>query len=181
MTATLIGLTGVARSGKDTAAEALVAAGFTRVAFADAVRDVALGADPYVLVEHAGGHSHERLTDVVEAFGWERAKEQADVRRLLQRLGTEGVRANLGDDAWIRAAMAKVDGPTVVTDVRFPNEADAIRWRHGLIVRIVRPGTGRANAHVTESAMSDQPVDVEIVNDGTVEDLHAAARGLITV
>lgn len=175
----IVGLTGVARSGKDTAAAALVARGWQRVAFADAVRDVALGADPYVLVEHEGGHSHERLTEVVEAFGWDRAKEQADVRRFLQRLGTEGVRRHLGEQAWVRAAMAKVDGPTVFTDVRFPNEARAIHDRHGLVIRIVRPGVDRVNAHASESAMADYIVDTTITNDGDPEALGHALAGYV--
>lgn len=58
-------------------------------------------------------------------------------RRVLQYVGTEGFRA-LDPDHWVKRAMADV-GPgelVVFTDVRFPNEADAIRAAGGIIVGI---------------------------------------------
>jgi hypothetical protein len=133
----VIGLTGYAQAGKDTAGAVLVAEyGFTRVSFADGVRSMALTIDPWV---SAGA---VRLSGLVRAIGWERAKnEVAEVRRLLQKIGTEGVRDHIGPESWVNAAKLKVDavdGPVVITDVRFPNEARAIREWDGYMLRIVR-------------------------------------------
>ena len=136
MASRVIGITGHARNGKDTAGGLLVSEyGFTRVALADAVRSMALAIDPYV----SGGNI--RLHHMVNNLGWEESKKAPEVRRLLQAIGTEGVRDHIGDDSWIRAAKSTIDktpGPVVVTDVRFPNEADAIHAWGGDLWRVVR-------------------------------------------
>ena len=87
----LIGLTGPPGCGKDTAADHLVKNhGFVRVAFADTIREVALTIDPY---DH-----FFRLSDVINLIGWDRAKRQPEVRRLLQVIGTEAGRDVHGAD-----------------------------------------------------------------------------------
>lgn len=165
-----IAITGRARSGKDTAAKALIALGWQRVAFADGVREMAYAIDPNVIT--TGGATY-RLTYVVSRIGWDAAKEHDDVRRFLQRLGTEGVRDHLGRHAWIDLAMRKATAASVFTDARFPNEADAIRTAGGIVVRIVRPGVEAVAEHISETAMDAYPVDAEIVNDGTAAQLEA--------
>lgn len=173
----IIGISGKKRSGKDTAASFLVEKhGFTRVAFADKLRAVALGTDPYVLrpAYGYGGEFPERLTSVVERLGWEKAKELPDVRRLLQRIGTEGVRENLGFSTWIEAAFADVKpgGRYVFTDARFPNEAEAVRAHGGRVWQIVRPGGDTSDGHASEQDLPPELVDRVIVNDGTRVDLR---------
>jgi hypothetical protein len=70
----------------------------------------------------------------------------------------------------------------LVTDVRFLNEAKKISEAGGRVWRICRPGAGlngAAGAHVSETEMfspeMDRYVDVDIVNDGTLEDLERKA------
>ena len=171
-----VGLTGRARTGKDTAAAALTAAGWQRVGFADLLREVAYAVDPIVSLGDAG---HGRLAVVVDQVGWERAKDDYDdVRRFLQRLGTEGVRNHLGTHVWVEAAMARATTPTVFTDVRFPNEAQAIRDAGGIVIRLVRPSAGPVVGHSSEEAMDGWPVDAVVANDGTPAELHAKILGL---
>lgn len=169
----LIGITGRKQAGKDSFAARLVEAhGFTRVAFADPMRDFALALDPLV-------DGHYRLSEIVKSLGWDVAKESIpEVRRTLQRLGTEAGREVLGDHVWINAALDTIDaipGPVVVTDVRFPNEADAILAAGGSVIRIVRPRRDVSDTHPSETAMDDYPVALEIVNDGTLDQLNTAA------
>ena len=136
MASRVIGITGHARHGKDLAGSVLVTEyGFTRVGLADAVRSMALAIDPYI----SGGNI--RLHHAVNNLGWDESKKMPEVRRLLQVIGTEGVRDHIGTDSWIRAAKRTIDetpGPVVVTDVRFPNEADAIHAWGGDLWRVVR-------------------------------------------
>jgi hypothetical protein len=66
----------------------------------------------------------------------------------------------------------------VVTDVRFPNEADAIRQAGGVVVRIERPGVGPHTdpggwVHESDVALDHYDFDVTVKNDGTIEELHA--------
>ena len=88
MTRPLIGLVGKKRAGKDTVAATLVEGfGFVRYAFADPLKAASLAADP--LVPIWGGH--HRLSVVVRVLGWERAKENPEVRRFLQRPAHESL------------------------------------------------------------------------------------------
>src|SRR5690606_37876633 len=122
-----------------------------------------------------------RLRRMVDAFGWEYAKiKYPEVRALLQRAGTEAGRKVLGSDVWVDALFREhADTPAlVIPDVRFPNEAQAIVDRGGLVIRIDKPHQGPARdklgrAHVSETALDYWPFDHVIVNDGRVRDLHA--------
>lgn len=185
--APLVGLVGRKRAGKDTFAAVLVEQnGYTRASFADPLREAAYRLDPIVEVESpreavdADLPQFIRLSAVVDALGWERAKDEVqEVRTVLQRLGTDAIRA-LDPDFWVRTAVDKLDPevPTVFTDVRFPNEADAIRARGGIIVRIERDLPDDGDRHPSETALDDYDVDATIDDpDGgrTVEELQHEA------
>jgi hypothetical protein len=181
----LVGLIGKKRSGKDSFAAPLLAEfGFRRVAFAGPLRDAALRLDPWVgpagLPSWPTPEMH-RLTEVIGELGWERAKDHVPgVRETLQRLGTDVVR-ELDPDFWVRAGARAIEArtaPVVVTDVRFPNEADWVRSRGGILVRIVRPSTDASEDHPTELALEGYAEDLLITNDGTLAELEAHARTL---
>lgn len=186
MTLNLIGLTGLAGSGKDEAAKALVAQGWKRDAFADRMRTALLALNPIIAfdVERYGPETGEcivmeRLAVIVERLGWDRAKREYDeVRRLLQKFGTEAGREIHGEDCWVDALFADWDAlrsPLVVTDVRFNNEANAIRARGGKVVRITRPGVEPLPGnHASEAGVSASFIDYEISNVGTIAQLHEA-------
>lgn len=171
----IVGLMGYAQSGKDTTAQVLTDEfGFTRIAFADALRDMLYALNPIL-----DRPDYYRLQDLVDHLGWEAAKGWTpEVRELLQRLGTEAGRNVLGQSVWVDAAMRKVKpgGRYVFTDVRFPNEVSAVRDAGGLMWRVVREGTKPVNAHASETAADDVFADVTFLNNGTVEDLHRAVR-----
>ena len=64
----------------------------------------------------------------------------------------------------------------IITDVRFPNEAQAIKDRGGILIRINRDNGTRAidvNAHLSETALDDYDgFDYVIDNDSdSVRDL----------
>jgi hypothetical protein len=89
------------------------------------------------------------------------------VGQMLQRLGTDAVRADLHGDAWVLALFRRF-GPAetvVISDVRTPNEEAAHRRRDGVVVNVVRPSgaapgeapAGRGPDHL-EVAVGDVPV-----------------------
>jgi hypothetical protein len=180
----LIGLTGRARAGKDTFASGLVERGYTRVALADPLREMVEAMDPWLVTPPWQHEPNIRLRQALEIHGgWEGIKATnygPEARRLLQRAGV-AVR-ELDPDFWVRAAMAKVErilhdgGAAVITDVRFPNEADAIEWAGGVIVRIERPGLPTDDTHVSETALAGHPVDFTVYNRGSAEELVELAR-----
>lgn len=183
---TIVGLSGFARSGKDEAAAVLVDEfGFTRVAFADKLREMLYQLNPYINPTKENYFTSHKvpvlLQEVIEEFGWDGYKETqygTEVRRLLQRLGTEAGRKTLWDTIWIDAAFKGVDSNRiVVTDARFYNEFDAVRDRGGVIWRIERKGVGPANGHASEMEAIDYPhFALTIPNDHGLEDYHNQIR-----
>lgn len=146
----IVGLGFRARSGKDTIAEYLVKAhNFRRIGFADALKEGC---------RHIFGLNDEQLygekKEVIDAY-W-----QLTPRYILQYVGTECMRDHFDKEIWVKAVEKKiVDNPGVnwvITDVRFPNEAQAVRKWNGKLVRVDRPlagANGGIVAHPSEVAM----------------------------
>jgi hypothetical protein len=174
----IIGLSGYARSGKDTVAGMLMGIhGYERVAFADKIRELLFAMDP--LIDHNG--MSFRLQDIVEFKGWEEAKTQhPEIRRLLQDLGVGG-RQLLDDTVWINAALNSftADDKVVVTDVRFKNEAARIKNLGGHIWRINRVNVGPANDHISEIDLDDWDFDGVITNNSDMPNLIKQIRTLL--
>lgn len=161
----LIGFAGAAGAGKDSAAKPLIRAGAERRAFADPIRSVLYALNPYV------DDCACRLVDLVQDEGWENAKRSTpEVRRMLQDLGSAVRQTNL--TYWIDLTLTDLPPLAVITDVRYPNEAKAIRQRGGIIVQIIRPGLKRVSEHDSETPMAPDLVDVVIVNDGDLKQLQ---------
>jgi dephospho-CoA kinase len=154
-----IGLIGLASSGKDTAAEVLIQKGWRRKAFAD------------------------HLKTLAHFFGWNGEKDERG-RTLLQDLGMAARTYN--SNFWIQQAyfstsavpVAYTKIPFVWTDVRFENEAEFIRKRGGVIVRIIRPQV-KMDQHISEFGQNKIDADYTIINDGTVEELHNTILNLL--
>ncbi|MFJ2907807.1 hypothetical protein [Streptomyces sp. NPDC087212] len=158
------------------------------MAFADPLKTAALDLDPVIGYTPTGyGPLPLRLSDDVRRFGWDGSKQRPEVRRTLQRLG-EAVRAH-DADFWLRLALDKVavadrwNLPVVLTDCRYPNEADALRAAGFVLVRVERPGLpgpagGDEPEHISETALDDYPADAVLTNAGTLAELHQAADGL---
>lgn len=175
--AKLIAVTGQARSGKDSFAAICAKYGYTRIAFADPLK---------VITAHIAGEPSHLFFD-------ELSKEEfSDTlgmtrRQALQKVG-QAVRESLGKDAWVKRAMQEWVSsglrPTVLSDCRYPNEAQAVRELGGVVVQVVRPGSGlsgEAAQHESEKQISDDLIDVVINNDGTLGDLAVEVRKIINM
>lgn len=192
----IIALSGYARSGKDEAAKVLVEEfGFTQVAFADKLREMLYQLNPIVsackpldLNVRIGEHTkklvipgfenftHVYVQNVIDRFGWAGYKETEygdEIRRLLQRLGTEAGRQTLWDSIWIDAALTGLpdDAKVVVSDARFFNEFDAVRARGGYIWRVERTGIGPQSDHPSETeATNYEKFSIVMHNNGTLDE-----------
>mgnify|MGYP003142461270 FL=1 len=118
-------------------------------------------------------------------------------RKLLQLLGTEAGRQVLHPNIWINALFAdyvcddcgQQECPTdeedtgqmihysfpswIITDVRFSNEAKAIKDRGGIMIRIERPeGESHCGGqHASETALDNYNFDYVIDNEGSIDEL----------
>lgn len=172
--ASIIGLTGPAGAGKNTVAELLFRHGYANFGFADPI---------YRAVSAILGVSQDALRDRAtkeQPIGW----LDKSPRELLQTLGTDWGRAMVRDDIWIQIAMRQVEktlayqrgvGGVILTDVRFANEAEAIRAAGGVIWKVTRDATclaAAASKHSSEAGLPEDLVDAVIENHGTVADLE---------
>jgi hypothetical protein len=175
----IIGLTGYAQSGKDTVAKILVENyGYTRVAFADKIRDFLYEMNP--MVDNVAGEPIF-LKERVDRDGWEVAKTNPHVRRALQNAGVSA-RKVFGEEFWIDRSLVSIlrNENTVITDVRFINEADVVKHQAGQVWRIKRLGVDAVNAHVSESQMDGYPVDQIFTNNSSIEDLELMVKTRMT-
>lgn len=101
-------------------------------------------------------------------------------REAIQRYGTEAHRDVFRDSFWIEEALRDRDKSkiTIVTDVRFPNEMEAIRDRGGMMIKVVRPGLPE-DEHPSEQGIPDDDCQVVILNDGTLDELAIGVEGLL--
>lgn len=169
----LIGICGAAGSGKDEVASVLVEKfGYIRNKFADPL---------YEMVAAMTGYTVSQLQDrrlKEKPIGWLDSKTP---RQLLQTLGTDWGRTLVHSEVWIRSVQRRVerareDGRhSVITDLRFDNEAEWVRACGGVVWRVERDvptDVACLTPHSSESGVKDGLIDRTIVNDGTLEDLR---------
>lgn len=171
----LIGLTGLAGSGKSVVANILVNEfGFERVRFSAGLKSMVRQ------MLRDMGHIPEEVERHIEGDLKEVVMPELGVtpRHLMVTLGTEWGRDAVHPDLWANLWAARVDcmpagAHIVAEDVRFPNEVEVIRARGGSLWRVERHGLV-ASDHVSERL--DVPADFTLKNEGRVEDLEALVR-----
>lgn len=117
-------------------------------------------------------------------------KWYGSVREFLQYFGTDLIRKNLGDNIWVYATFVDYKpkklseyNPSkwIISDVRFPNEVEAIKDRNGIIIRINRNNSlFKSVVHESETALDNYDnFDYIINNDGTIEELTFKVREIL--
>lgn len=167
----LIGFVGRRRSGKDTAAQTLIQDGFIALKFADILKAMLrtffdyVGEDPALVERFIEGDLKETP---LTFFGGK------STRYAMQTLGTEWGRDLIWQNLWVAAtlARAKTLENVVISDVRFPNEADAIHAVGGKLIRIFRGSQTVTDTHPSETLIDGIDADYEITNDGPLTELH---------
>lgn len=168
----IIAIAGQRGHGKTTAAQALEQIGWRHINFADTLKEaVELVYGIPVFVQNDPLLKEKTL----DAYPFKSPRE------ILQQVGTEMFRSYI-DDTWIQAWSRRVQSYShiVCSDLRFPNEAALVKSLGGVSVRIVNPSiihTDAASKHASETY--ELLVDVTIMNDGTVADLHNKMKALI--
>jgi hypothetical protein len=167
----VIGLSGVARAGKDTVGIVLQDLyGYEIKSFSDVLNKALIALNPWVIESSEGWL---RYADAVDLLGYEKAKEIPEVRALLQRMGTEVGRDLLGQDIWVDALFKdyKPGDKWAIVNVRFPNEFNAVKQVGGEVWEVTRPGYEPAQGHISDRALIGYHFDWRVHNDGTVKDL----------
>lgn len=192
----IIGLMGAAGSGKDTAASALRARGFVRVAFADALYEEVASAyrvgtggevstkwlrnrkrkelpQPQLALRNCADQEFVRCLQQRAGGNAFDLDAPRSPRFILQQWGTEYRREWCGhSNYWIDLVRPKlVSTPNVVvTDVRFVNEISCVRDAGGKLLRIVRAqrkNQAAVIAHASEAIWAQIEPDLVVRNEET--------------
>ena len=183
----IIGISGKAGSGKDTAAKMLEV----------------LYANPNISYEDFANKRYKNFADIQIVHFADTLKETAQVlfrigewetntqegkkttinwigktvRELLQGIG-QGLRDAIDPNLWVKILFANTEGWTnyIIADVRYPNEIKVIKERNGVLLRIDRKDAGAGN-HSSEIALDDyKEWDVHIENNSSIKDLFEAMK-----
>lgn len=160
----IVGFSGKAGSGKDTAGKYLVDRyGWLHYFFAKPLKE---GCNIMFNLSEEEIKNKEKKID-----RWDKSP-----RQLYQLLGTDVARA-IDDKVWIKGAQNFIDNnpdsSIVITDVRFPNEADWIRDNNGIVIFLEREIADIEHCyHSSENSLSGEDVDFYIENDRTIDALH---------
>ncbi len=162
----IIGFIGRINSGKTTCAKYLEQKyGFTRLSFASSLKKMLVKAG---------------------IVTWEDIENKTSfAREMMQKIGTNLIRNQIDPDFWIKKLVThiidlKKKGYTnfVIDDVRFPNEADAIKKINGFLIKLERT-TSEKNNHESECYIDTIPYDYLLINNASIENLYETLDSLI--
>jgi hypothetical protein len=176
----LIGISGKANVGKDYVASILKSWGMTPFSFALHLKMDAIG---------KGEGTYEEVMHT----------KPPHIRKRLQLKGTEEGREVYGEDIWVKTLDAWLTyysnewnkNAFVISDVRFENEADYIKSRGGILIRVVSDDrlttsklTEEQKTHASEIALDALPneyFDGIVVNnlDTRTKDLVAQLYNIL--
>ena len=165
----IVGIAGYKSSGKGTAASALVDRfGFEERSFAAPIKDLVsnmFNIDRFLL---EGSDCKLRTLRDDPKFG----AYGKSGRELLQVIGT-GMRHIVDTNVWVDMAIKQCisDERYVFSDVRFPNEVEAINSAGGFVIGVKRTGFNGDN-HESERALDGYALPYTVQNDGSMEELR---------
>ena len=173
----IIGITGKKFSGKDTLGSFFVDNhNYKRLAYADTLKDAC-----QTIFNLTDEQLYGDQKETVDPF-W-----QKKPREILQFVGTDLFRKHIhelmpdvGNNIWVKVVERKIldgirenpDACFVITDVRFPNEAELVKNLGGIMIKVNRDSCNNSNDnHASETELDNIPYDYLIDNNGTKEEL----------
>jgi hypothetical protein len=140
----IIGIAGFQGAGKDTVADYLQNIyGFKRDSFAATLKDAVAAVFGWDRELLEGRTTESRVWREQVDPWWANRLNMPNLtpRLVLQKWGTEVARRSWHDDTWIASLenkLTKAHNDIVITDVRFPNEIQAVRNAGGIVIRVIR-------------------------------------------
>ena len=103
-------------------------------------------------------------------------------REFLQKIGTDALRDKVHEEIWANSLFVDQndDSQWIVTDVRFPNEAVAIKKRDGILIRVNTTRECVVSDHPSETSLDNyEDFDYVIDNSGTISELTGNIREIL--
>ena len=182
----IIGISGKARSGKNTFAEMLAeelhkrtGKAYVLMAYADELKKMAQR-EFDLSWDQLWGDEKEAKDERYIKF----KQEYWTGREIMQQLG--GFYRSIDNDFWVKKLFKLIDEKeyenVIITDVRYPNEVDPVVERKGLHIRIERPSADKIHGseHASETSLDESyKVDFNVINQWTIEELRKTATELV--
>lgn len=192
----VVGLTGFKRSGKDTFGQFLVddiekAGGkAVLIGMSDDLAECLRVLNPHIRLSpegkrHWGGREYVPYQTLLAADGYEKAKEEPEVRALLQRMGTDVMRDIIDEGTWGRLLHEKIRRyqaagvSGIVTGIRYPSDAEVIHGFGGIVVEVLRGKYGEdvenLDSHSSEQGLPRESIAGTVDNDSDLDTLKDRA------
>lgn len=163
----LVGIHGAARSGKGETAKYLKKFhAFKEDSFADPIRRFFID-----LLALKGMDELDEIKSAEEPLDILGGKT---LRYAMQTMGTDWARNTLSDSLWIDTCLGRVKKyeRAVISDVRFDNEAQAVKDAGGFIIMTRRPNVEiKGSSHPSEAGIDLSFIDYYVDNDACLEHL----------
>lgn len=175
----LIGITGHKFSGKSTVAKMLSEMlGYETHSFADKLKDITciLSGCTREDLESYDFKENELVPDYLRPYCLN--AKRPTYRAFLQHFGSEVMRG-VNDNIWIDCTLSECGENAIISDVRFPNEADAIKKRGGIVIKVVRDGVATGDYHQSETKINEIEPDYVFVNNKSLKELRGAVSAIV--
>jgi len=134
----------------------------------------------YFASEDEAKKNHKYLVEISGEGKYRIESEVLTPRKILQILGTEAGRDLIHPQIWVNCLFADLheNSNWLITDVRFPNEAKAIKDNGGILIRINRKSDKISN-HPSETSL-DNYSDWDFIVDN-IYDLNYLEQQIISI
>ena len=113
--------------------------------------------------------------------------KKSTIRDIMQVLGTDLLRQGFNNNIHVAATLGSIkeNGKVIITDMRFPNELEAVKKHNGITIRINRGLVERTGKmiqgleHISETVLDDAEFDYVIENNGTIEELIEQVKKIL--
>ena len=120
--------------------------------------------------------------------------KKSTIRDVMQVLGTDLLRQGFNNNIHVATTLGSIkkDEKVIITDMRFPNELEAVKSKGGISIRVnrtlnhtnIKEVVNRltnvlSEEHESEKALDNAEFDYVIENDGTIEDLIQKVKEIL--
>lgn len=126
--------------------------------------------------------SDSKFNKLVKQLDPSLMESNLSLRQLLQYFGTEIMQKYFGKRVWINSTMQNRSEYTIISDLRFIEEYNAVKEKKGVVIYINRPNY-EFGQHASEREMKEllenDKYDFIIDNNGSIEDLFNQVKELV--
>ena len=125
--------------------------------------------------------SDSKFNKLVKQLDPSLTESNLSLRQLLQYFGTEIMQKYFGKRVWINSTMQNRSEYTIVSDLRFIEEYNAVKEKKGVVIYVNRPNY-EFGQHASEREMKEllenDKYDFIIDNNGSIEDLFNQVKNI---